>query len=71
MSGDAILIWGAGAIGGTIGAYLARAGHQIVFVDIVPEHVAAIAGPGLATRSASPTQSSQGQWSFAARRPGR
>ncbi len=42
-----ILIWGAGAIGGTIGAYLARAGHPIVFVDIVPEHVAAISGPGL------------------------
>jgi 2-dehydropantoate 2-reductase len=42
-----VLIWGAGAIGGTIGAYLARAGHEIVFVDIVPEHVAAIAGPGL------------------------
>src|SRR6266700_3497786 len=47
MSDDPILIWGAGAIGGTIGAYLARAGHGIVFVDIVPEHVAAIAGPGL------------------------
>jgi 2-dehydropantoate 2-reductase len=42
-----ILIWGAGAIGGTIGAYLKRAGHDIVFVDIVPEHVAAISGPGL------------------------
>lgn len=37
-----ILIWGAGAIGGTIGAYLVRAGHQVEFVDIVPEHVAAI-----------------------------
>jgi 2-dehydropantoate 2-reductase len=51
MSGETatapVLIWGAGAIGGTIGAYLARAGHEIVFVDIVPEHVAAIAGPGL------------------------
>jgi 2-dehydropantoate 2-reductase len=45
---DPILIWGAGAIGGTIGAYLVRAEHKVVFVDIVPEHVAAIAGgPGL------------------------
>jgi len=44
---DPILIWGAGAIGGTIGAYLARAGHPVVFIDVVPEHVAAIAGPGL------------------------
>ncbi|HEX3497944.1 MAG TPA: 2-dehydropantoate 2-reductase [Stellaceae bacterium] len=47
MSNEPILIWGAGAIGGTIGAYLKRAGHEIVFVDIVPEHVAAISGPGL------------------------
>jgi 2-dehydropantoate 2-reductase len=44
---DTILIWGAGAIGGTIGAYLKRAGHDVVFVDIVPEHVAAIGGTGL------------------------
>ena len=44
---EKILIWGAGAIGGTAGAYLKRAGHDITFVDIVPEHVAAISGPGL------------------------
>jgi 2-dehydropantoate 2-reductase len=44
---DPILIWGAGAIGGTAGAYLKRAGHDITFVDIVPEHVTAIRGPGL------------------------
>src|SRR5215831_13847718 len=37
-----ILIWGAGAIGGTIGAVLRHAGHDVRFVDIVPEHVAAI-----------------------------
>jgi 2-dehydropantoate 2-reductase len=42
-----ILIWGAGAIGGTIGAYLVRAGHKVVFVDVVPEHVAAINSLGL------------------------
>jgi 2-dehydropantoate 2-reductase len=42
-----ILIWGAGAIGGAIGAYLVRAGHKVVFVDVVAEHVAAIGGPGL------------------------
>jgi 2-dehydropantoate 2-reductase len=44
---DPILIWGAGAIGGTIGAYLKRAGHDVTFVDIVPEHVAAMRGTGL------------------------
>ncbi|MCY4464914.1 MAG: ketopantoate reductase family protein [Chloroflexi bacterium] len=42
-----MLIWGAGAIGGTIGAFLHRAGHDIAFVDVVPEHVAAINDNGL------------------------
>ena len=42
-----ILVWGAGAIGGTVGAFLKRAGHDIAFVDVVPEHVAAIRGSGL------------------------
>ena len=43
-----LLVWGAGAIGGTIGACLVRAGHAVTFVDIVEEHVAAIASTGLA-----------------------
>jgi len=42
-----ILLWGAGAVGGTIGAYLARAGHPVVLVDVVAEHVAAIHERGL------------------------
>ncbi len=42
-----ILIWGAGAIGGTLGAYLLRAGHDIMFVDVVAEHVAKINQSGL------------------------
>ena len=42
-----LLIWGAGAIGGTIGAYLAKAGHQVVLVDRVREHVDAIQNKGL------------------------
>lgn len=50
MTNGRILIWGAGAIGGTVGAYLARAGHAVTFVDVVPEHVAAIRGPGLHIR---------------------
>ncbi len=40
-----ILVWGAGAIGGTVGAYLKRAGHDVTMVDIVPEHAAAISDP--------------------------
>jgi 2-dehydropantoate 2-reductase len=42
-----ILVWGSGAIGGTIGAYLVRAGHSVTFVDRVKEHVAAIREKGL------------------------
>jgi 2-dehydropantoate 2-reductase len=42
-----ILIWGAGAIGGTIGAYLARAGEDVLLVDIVEEHVRAMNADGL------------------------
>jgi 2-dehydropantoate 2-reductase len=42
-----ILIWGAGAIGGSVGAWLKRAGHDVTMVDIVPEHVQAMQGAGL------------------------
>ncbi len=41
------LIWGAGAIGGTLGAHLARAGHDVTIVDTVAAHVAAINRDGL------------------------
>lgn len=42
-----VLIWGAGAIGGTLGAYWARAGEDVVLVDIVAGHVARCRGEGL------------------------
>ena len=42
-----LLIWGAGAIGGTMAAYLARAGHDVTMVDRVAEHVEAINRGGL------------------------
>jgi 2-dehydropantoate 2-reductase len=41
------LIWGAGAIGGTLGAYLARAGHDITLVDVAGEHVDEVNRSGL------------------------
>lgn len=44
---DPILVWGAGAIGGILGAYLARAGQSVHMVDIVAEHVQAMRGDGL------------------------
>ncbi len=42
-----ILIWGAGAIGGTLGAYWARAGLPVTMVDIVKEHAEACSTTGL------------------------
>ena len=48
MAEEPVVIWGAGAIGGTIGAHLVRAGRPVLFVDVVAEHVAAMNGNGLA-----------------------
>ncbi len=48
MSGrEPILIWGAGAIGGVLGAYWARAGVPVLMVDIVAEHASACSSTGL------------------------
>ena len=44
---DDVVIWGAGAIGGTIGAYLARAGANPLLVDTDAAHVAALNANGL------------------------
>lgn len=46
-----ITVIGAGAIGGTVGAYLARAKHTVTFCDAAAEHVAAINARGLNIRS--------------------
>ena len=45
-----VTIIGAGAIGGTVGAHLARAGHAVTFCDAVEAHVAAINERGLTIR---------------------
>ncbi|HKV00173.1 MAG TPA: 2-dehydropantoate 2-reductase N-terminal domain-containing protein [Vineibacter sp.] len=47
-SQEPIVIWGAGAIGGTLGAYWARAGVPVLLVDVVREHVDACRTSGLA-----------------------
>ena len=44
---EPIVIWGAGAIGGTIGAHWARAGHEVLLVDQVEAHVQACRSTGL------------------------
>lgn len=47
MSAQRILIWGAGAIGGTVAAYLGRAGLDITVVDSHGGHLRAIQERGL------------------------
>ncbi len=42
-----VLVWGAGAIGGIIGAHLVRAGRSVVFVDPASEHVERMNTDGL------------------------
>lgn len=46
--GEPILIWGAGAIGGVLGAYLQRAGQDVLLVDVAGDHVEAMNCKGLA-----------------------
>lgn len=41
------VIWGAGAIGGVLGAWLARSGQDVLLVDIDEDHVRAIQSDGL------------------------
>jgi 2-dehydropantoate 2-reductase len=48
VSPDRVLVWGAGAIGGTVAAYLHRAGLDITAVDSNEPHVHAIRERGLA-----------------------
>ena len=42
-----IVVWGGGAIGGTLAAYWARAGIPVLLVDVVREHVEACRTTGL------------------------
>lgn len=44
---ERMIVIGTGPIGGIIGGRLARAGHDITFVDIDKEHIAAIPEKGL------------------------
>lgn len=47
---DGVLIWGAGAMGGTIGATLAQKGCPVTLVDVDTAHVEAIKKNGLSIR---------------------
>lgn len=47
MIASDILIVGAGAIGGTIGAHLVRAGHRVTFIERAHDHVAKMRAAGM------------------------
>ncbi len=47
QSGPPILVWGAGAMGGSIGAALVEAGRRVLFVDRDEDHVLAMVERGL------------------------
>ena len=51
-----ITVWGAGAIGGITGGALARAGHDVLLVDVHEGHVAALKRDGLTV------EDSRGDW---------
>ena len=55
--GERIGIMGAGALGCYVGAYLAREGEDVTFIDMWPEHVEAMRSNGLRTSG------SQGEFS--------
>ncbi len=44
---ERLLVWGAGAIGGTVGAFALRAGHDVTLVDADAAHIEAIRRDGL------------------------
>ena len=47
MNSDTIVIWGAGAMGGSLGAWLLRAGQPVLFVDTDEQHAQVIRKSGL------------------------
>jgi 2-dehydropantoate 2-reductase len=42
---------GAGAIGGSLGAYMVRGGEEVEFADLAPDHLAAMKSKGLTIRA--------------------
>ena len=47
LNSESVLVWGAGAIGGTIGAALSRSGVKVQMVDIHEEHCRICSDVGL------------------------
>jgi len=58
------VIVGAGAIGGTLGHHLARAGHPVTLVDADPEHVRRISADGLVLVRGAERSAARGAWAL-------
>ncbi len=56
MRGKRIAIIGAGALGGYVGGYLGRSGHDVILIDAWPEHVEAIRARGLELDGVTPEE---------------
>jgi 2-dehydropantoate 2-reductase len=57
MSNPRIVIVGAGAVGGYLGAHMTHAGHDVTMVDPWPEHVHTMRTRGLSISGMSPEES--------------
>ncbi len=57
MTKPRIVIVGAGAVGGYIGAHMTQAGHDVTMVDPWPEHVRTMRTKGLSISGMSPEES--------------
>lgn len=57
---EPVLIWGAGAVGGAVGAALVDAGHSVDFVDMDKAHVAALRDPARGLVVEGPVRSRTG-----------
>jgi 2-dehydropantoate 2-reductase len=51
---DRVLIWGAGAIGASVGGVLKQAGHDVTFVDVDQKHVELMRSPAAGLRISGP-----------------
>lgn len=51
-----IAVFGAGAMGGYVGAHMARAGHDVTLIDAWPEHVEAMRVHGLQISGMTPAE---------------
>ncbi len=57
MAGKRVVIVGAGAVGGYIGAHMTRGGHDVTMVDPWPEHVETIRTKGFDISGMTPQES--------------